>query len=216
MLDRLKRVPGTTNVQIFGAKDYAMRIWLKPDRLTQLSLTTGDVARAIQEQNAQFAPGKVGQPPVGNGQQLVYTITTQGRFSEPEQFENIVVRANPDGSLVRLKDVADVQLGSKDYEFIGRVNGENAVLVGIFLQPGANALAVADEVNGADGRTRHALPGRHRARRRVRHHALRRSLHPRSGEDARRGHAAGVRRGVPVPAELARDADPDASPCRCR
>ncbi|MBI5462294.1 MAG: multidrug efflux RND transporter permease subunit [Gammaproteobacteria bacterium] len=148
VLDRLKRVPGTTNVQIFGAKDYAMRLWLKPDRLTQLGLTTGDVARAVQEQNAQFAPGKVGQPPVGNGQQLVYTITTQGRFSEPEQFENIVVRANTDGSLVRLKDVADVQLGSKDYEFVGRVNGENAVLVGVFLQPGANALAVADDVNG--------------------------------------------------------------------
>ncbi|HEX5637141.1 MAG TPA: efflux RND transporter permease subunit, partial [Gammaproteobacteria bacterium] len=147
VLDRLKRVPGTTNVQIFGAKDYAMRIWLKPDRLMQLGLTAGDVASAIQEQNAQFAPGKVGQPPVNNGQQLVYTITTQGRLSEPEQFENIVIRANANGSLVRLKDVADVQLGAKDYEFIGRVNGENAVLVGIFLQPGANALEVADEVN---------------------------------------------------------------------
>ncbi len=105
------------------------------------------MTRAIQEQNAQFAPGKVGQPPVGNGQQLVYTITTQGRFADAAQFEQIIVRANPGGSLVRLKDVADVQLGSKDYEFIGRVNGDNAVLVGIFLQPGANALAVADEVN---------------------------------------------------------------------
>lgn len=147
VLDRLKRVPGTTNVQIFGAKDYAMRIWLKPDRLMQLGLTAGDVANAIQEQNAQFAPGKVGQPPVNNGQQLVYTITTQGRLSEPEQFENIIIRANANGSLVRLKDVADVKLGAKDYEFIGRVNGENAVLVGIFLQPGANALEVADEVN---------------------------------------------------------------------
>lgn len=148
VLDRLKRVPGTTNVQIFGAKDYAMRIWLKPDRLTQLGLTTNDVVKAVQEQNAQFAPGKVGQPPVGNGQQLVYTITTQGRFSEAEQFEQIIVRANSDGSLVRLKDVAEVKLGSKDYEFIGRVNGESAVLVGVFLRPGANALDVADEVNG--------------------------------------------------------------------
>ncbi|MBU1191387.1 MAG: multidrug efflux RND transporter permease subunit [Gammaproteobacteria bacterium] len=148
VLDRLKRVPGTTNVQIFGAKDYAMRIWLKPDRLTQLGITTDDVVKAVQEQNAQFAPGKVGQPPVGNGQQLVYTITTQGRFSEVEQFEEVIVRANSDGSLVRLKDVAEVRLGSKDYEFIGRVNGESAVLVGIFLQPGANALDVADEVNG--------------------------------------------------------------------
>lgn len=148
VLDRLKRVPGTTNVQIFGAKDYAMRIWLKPDRLTQLGLSTTDVAHAIQEQNAQFAAGKIGQPPVANGQQLVYTITTQGRLSEAADFENIIIRANPDGSRLRLKDVANVQLGSRDYEFTGRVNGDNAVLVGIFLQPGSNALDVAEEVNG--------------------------------------------------------------------
>ena len=147
VLDRIKRVSGTANVQIFGAKDYAMRIWLKPDRLTRLNLTPDDVARAIQEQNAQFAPGKIGQPPVANGQQLVYTITAQGRYTDAEQFKNIIIRANADGSRVHLKDVADVQLGSKDYEFVGRVNGENAVLVGVFLQPGANALAVADVVN---------------------------------------------------------------------
>ena len=146
VLDRLKRVPGTTGVQIFGAKDYAMRIWLKPDRITQLGLTTGEIARAIQEQNAQFAPGKIGQPPNNSGQQLVYTITSQGRLSEPEQFENIVVRTEPDGSILRLKDVAEVELGSRDYEFNGRVNGETAVLVGIFLQPGTNALDVAQDV----------------------------------------------------------------------
>lgn len=158
VLDRLKRVPGTTSVQIFGAKDYAMRVWLKPDRLTRLGLTTADVAAAIREQNAQFAPGKVGQPPVGDGQQLVYTITAQGRLSEPSQFEEIIIRANSDGSLVRLKDVAEVQLGSKDYEFIGRVNGDNATLVGIFLQPGANALAVADEVNATMAELKQRFP----------------------------------------------------------
>ncbi|HEX6927956.1 MAG TPA: efflux RND transporter permease subunit, partial [Gammaproteobacteria bacterium] len=147
VLDRLKRVPGTTGVQIFGAKDYAMRVWLKPDRLMQLNLTTGDVARAIQEQNAQFAPGKIGQPPVSDGQQLVYTITSQGRLSDAAQFENIILRTEPDGSILRLKDVADVELGSRDYEFRGRVNGQPATLVGIFLQPGTNALDVAAEVN---------------------------------------------------------------------
>ena len=83
MLDQLKRVPGTTNVQIFGAKDYAMRIWLQPDRLAQLKLTTADVVAAINEQNAQFAAGKVGQAPTGGAQELVYTITTQGRLAEP-------------------------------------------------------------------------------------------------------------------------------------
>jgi hydrophobe/amphiphile efflux-1 (HAE1) family protein len=146
VLDALKRIPGTTNVQIFGAKDYAMRIWIRPDRLAQLKLTTGDIARAINEQNAQFAAGKIGQSPTSGTQELVYTITTKGRLSEPEEFENIVLRANGDGSLLRLKDVARVELGAKDYEFIGRVNGKSAVLVGIFLQPGANALATAERV----------------------------------------------------------------------
>src|SRR5262252_5159801 len=146
VLDQLKRVPGTTNVQIFGAKDYAMRIWLRPDRLAQLRLTTSDIARAINEQNAQFAAGKVGQSPTGGPQEMVYTITTQGRLADPKQFEEIIVRANPDGSTLRLKDVARVELGSKDYDFIGRINGKAATLVGVFLQPGANALNVAQEV----------------------------------------------------------------------
>jgi hydrophobe/amphiphile efflux-1 (HAE1) family protein len=146
VLDSLKRVPGTTNVQIFGAKDYAMRIWLKPDRLAQFKLTTSDVARAISEQNAQFAAGKVGQAPTGGTQEMVYTITTQGRLSEPRQFEEIIVRADTDGSAIRLKDVARVELGAKDYDFIGRINGKPATLVGVFLQPGANALDVAQEV----------------------------------------------------------------------
>jgi hydrophobe/amphiphile efflux-1 (HAE1) family protein len=147
VLDSLKRVPGTTSVQIFGAKDWAMRIWLRPDRLAQLKLTTGDITRAINEQNAQFAAGKVGQAPTGGGQEMVYTITTQGRLTEPKQFEEIILRTEPDGSTLRLKDVARVELGAKDYDFIGRINGKPATLVGIFLQPGANALDVADEVN---------------------------------------------------------------------
>src|SRR3954464_7216008 len=146
VLDTIKRVPGTTNVQIFGAKDYAMRIWLRPDRMTQLKLTTADLLRALNEQNAQFAAGKVGQAPTGGPQELVYTITTKGRLSDPHEFEEIIVRANPDGSALRLKDVARVELASKDYDFIGRVNGRQSALLGIFLQPGANALDVAEDV----------------------------------------------------------------------
>src|SRR3990172_9039560 len=118
VLDTIKRIPGTTNVQIFGAKDYAMRIWLRPDRMTQLKLTTSDLLRVLNEQNAQFAAGKVGQAPTGGPQELVYTITTKGRLTDAKEFENIIVR----------------------------VNGKEAALVGIFLQPGANALAVAKEV----------------------------------------------------------------------
>ncbi len=147
VLDVIKRVPGTTNVQIFGAKDYAMRVWLKPDRMAQLQLTTSDIARAITEQNAQFAAGKVGQSPTGGAQEMVYTITAQGRLTEPRQFEEIIVRADAGGATVRLKDVARIELGAKDYDFIGRINGKPATLVGVFLQPGANALDVADEVN---------------------------------------------------------------------
>ena len=147
VLDYLKRVPGTTNVQIFGAKDYAMRIWVRPDRMTQLKLTPSDLIRAVNEQNAQFAAGKVGQAPIGPQQELVYTITTKGRLADVKEFEDIIVRSNPDGSAVRLKDVARIELAAKDYEFIGRVNGKQATLVGIFLQPGANALAVANDCN---------------------------------------------------------------------
>src|SRR5512145_174904 len=146
VLDELKRLPGTTNVQIFGAKDYAMRVWLKPDRLAQLKLTPADVAAAINEQNSQFAAGKIGQSPISGKQDLVYTITTQGRLADAKEFAQIIVRANPDGSTVRLGDVARVELGSKDYDFIGRYNGREATLVGIFLAPGANALAVAKTV----------------------------------------------------------------------
>jgi hydrophobe/amphiphile efflux-1 (HAE1) family protein len=147
VLDRIKRIPGTTNVQIFGAKDYAMRIWLKPDRMAQMGVSVAEVVGAINSQNAQFAPGKIGQNPNGNDQELVYTITTQGRLSDPKAFEEIIVRSRADGAEVRLKDVARIQLGSKDYDFIGRVNGKPATLVGVFLQPGANALGVAEEVN---------------------------------------------------------------------
>jgi HAE1 family hydrophobic/amphiphilic exporter-1/multidrug efflux pump len=149
VLDLVKRVPGTTGVQNWGAKDYAMRIWLRPDEMTQHRVAVADVVRALNEQNAQFAAGKVGQAPAPAGQELVYTITTRGRLAEPGEFEDILLRSNADGSALRLKDVARVELAAKDYEFIGRINGQPATLVGVFLQPGANALEVAREVRRA-------------------------------------------------------------------
>ncbi|MGZ5098277.1 MAG: efflux RND transporter permease subunit, partial [Usitatibacter sp.] len=148
VLDEVKRVPGTTNVQIFGAKDYAMRIWIRPDRLAQLKLAPSDIFRALNEQNSQFAAGKVGEPPTGGGQELVYTVTTKGRLTDPAEFENVILRANPDGSRLRIKDVARVELAGKDYSFIGKYNGRPATLIGVFLQPGANALDVARSVRG--------------------------------------------------------------------
>src|SRR6266852_1363770 len=158
VLDQVKRVPGTTNVQIFGAKDYAMRIWLKPDRLAQLKVAPSDVINAVNEQNAQFAAGKIGEPPTGGGQELVYTVTTKGRLSEPKEFENIIVRSNADGSRLRLGDVARVELASRDYGFMGRVNNRSATLIGVFLQPNANALDVAKDVNTTMARLAERFP----------------------------------------------------------
>ena len=139
VLDPIKRIPGTTNVQIFGAKDYAMRIWMRPDRMAQLGVTVGDIASAVGEQNTQYAAGKIGAPP-GNTEELTLTVTAKGRLLEPEEFANIILRTAPGGATIRIKDVARVELGSKDYNFYGRVNGHPAVPVGVFLQTGANAL----------------------------------------------------------------------------
>jgi HAE1 family hydrophobic/amphiphilic exporter-1/multidrug efflux pump len=148
ILDKIKRIPGTTSVQIFGAKDYAMRVWLKPDVMQNLGVTVDEIASAIREQNSQYAAGQIGATPTSiTPQTLVYSVTAQGRLSSAEEFNQIVIRTNADGSTLRLQDVARVELGSKNYNFEGKFDGKSAVLLGIFLQPGSNALAVSDEVN---------------------------------------------------------------------
>ena len=146
LVDALKRVAGVSDVQIFGAQEYAMRIWLQPNRMAELGVTTSDLAAAIQEQNSQFAAGRIGQEPTHSEQQLTYTVTTKGRLVEPEEFGNIIVRANADGSMLRLRDVARIELGAQSYDTMGRLNGQPTTLMAIFLQPGANALATAERV----------------------------------------------------------------------
>ncbi|MEO9385611.1 efflux RND transporter permease subunit, partial [Chromobacterium phragmitis] len=146
VVDELKRVPGVGDVVNFAGQDYSMRIWLKPDKLAQLKLTPSDVAAAIREQNSQFAAGKLGAEPTPKKLDFTYTVTTQGRLSEPEEFENIIVRSNPDGSAVKLKDVARVELGALSYDFHGKHNGKPTIPIGIFLAPGANQLATAQAV----------------------------------------------------------------------
>ncbi|WMN60109.1 multidrug efflux RND transporter permease subunit [Pseudoalteromonas xiamenensis] len=159
ILDRIKRIPGTTSVQIFGAKDYAMRIWLRPDVMSQLGVTVEEVTSAVREQNSQYAAGTIGATPTSNNpQELVYSVTAKGRLSTPEEFSNIIIRANADGSTLRMKDIARVELGSKDYNFAGTYNGKEAVLLGIFLQPGANALDVANEVEATIADIKTAFP----------------------------------------------------------
>ena len=142
IVDELRRIPGVGDAQIFGSKDYSIRVWLQPDRLAKLGLTPGDVADAIREQNAQFAAGRVGQEPMPDGVDFTFAVTTTGRLADPEQFGRIVLRATDDGAVVRLEDVARVELGSRDYDFSATRKGRPAIPIGIFLQPGANALEV--------------------------------------------------------------------------
>ena len=146
VLEDLKRVPGVGDAIVFGAADYSMRVWLDPFRLAQYRLTPTDVAGAIREQNSQFAVGRVGQDPTGPDQQLTFTVVGPDRFTEPEQFENIVIRSDRDGGRVLLSDVARVELAARDYDRLSFMNGEPGVNIGVFLQPGANALATARAV----------------------------------------------------------------------
>ena len=139
VLDAIKRIPGTTNVQIFGAKDYSMRIWMRPDRMAQLGVTVADISNAINEQNNQYAAGKIGAPP-NNSEEMTMTVTAKGRLLDPEEFANIIVRSAKSGAAIRIRDVARVELGSKDYNLRGRVNGHPSANIGVFLQTGANAL----------------------------------------------------------------------------
>ncbi|MBI1319822.1 MAG: multidrug efflux RND transporter permease subunit [Candidatus Hydrogenedens sp.] len=140
MLDSLKRVPGVGDVTVFGAKDYSMRIWLNPDKLAAKGLTVSDVSAAVREQNGLFAAGRIGAAPSPEGTEFTIPVITRGRLSEPEEFEDIVVRANPDGSFVRVRDIGRVELGSFGYDNFGRLNGRPTTFMLVFLQPGANAL----------------------------------------------------------------------------
>ncbi len=146
VVEPLKRVPGVGEVQVFGARDFSMRIWLKPDLMSEYGLTTADVAQAVREQNAQFAVGKVGQQPADPDLQLTYTVTAEDRLATAEQFGNIVLRSDPSGKQVRLADIARIELGARDYDTETRLDGEENIFCGVFLQPGANALATAKGV----------------------------------------------------------------------
>jgi hydrophobic/amphiphilic exporter-1 (mainly G- bacteria), HAE1 family len=144
--DALYRIPGVGQIILFGASDYAMRIWVKPDALAKLGLGVPDLAGAIGQQNAVNPSGRVGAEPASPGKEMTYTVRAQGRLQTAEEFGQIVVRSNPDGSVVRLKDVARIELGSLNYQQRTRINGQPSAFIGIFQTPGSNALAVADEV----------------------------------------------------------------------
>src|SRR6202008_652808 len=144
--DAILRVPGVGQVTNFGASDYAMRMWVKPDQLTKLGLTVSDLNSAIQKQSAVNPAGQVGAEPAPKGQQFTYAVRAPGRLVNAEEFGNIIVRQNPDGSTVRLKDVSRIELGSLIYQQIGRYNQKPAVIICVYQAPGSNALAVAKQV----------------------------------------------------------------------
>src|SRR5277367_4694576 len=144
--DALLRVPGVGQVTNFGAADYAMRVWVKPDQLTKLGMTVSDLMSAVQQQSTVNPAGQIGAEPAPKGQQFTYAVRAPGRLANAEEFGNIIVRQNPDGSTVRLKEVSRIELGSLVYQQIGRYNGKPAVIIAVYQAPGSNALAVAKQV----------------------------------------------------------------------
>jgi HAE1 family hydrophobic/amphiphilic exporter-1 len=146
LVDQLTRVPGISNVQVFGAGQYAMRLWVKPDQLAKLGITVPDIITAVQKQNNVNPAGQVGSEPIPSGQKFTYTVRAQGRLQTPEEFGDIVVRANSDGSFVRVKDIARIDLGAQTYNLKGRLNGQPSAILACYQLPGTNAVKAAQGV----------------------------------------------------------------------
>jgi HAE1 family hydrophobic/amphiphilic exporter-1 len=142
--DEFTRVKGIASVTVFGAGEYAMRIWVKPDQLAKLGLTIPEILNAVQAQNTVNPAGTIGGEPIPKGQEFAYAVRSQGRLQSAEEFGEIVVRANPDGSMLRVKDVARIELGAQNYAISGRLNGKPAALIALYQLPGSNAIAAAD------------------------------------------------------------------------
>ena len=158
VLDRIKSTPGVGSATLFGPQDYSMRVWIQTDRLTGLNLTTGDIVAAIQAQNVQAAVGRVGARPISNDQQLQLNIQTKGRLTSPEEFARIVIRTNPDGSILRLGDVARIELGAANLDRETRLNGKPATVIGLYQAPGTNAVNTLAAVKAAMGEMAHDFP----------------------------------------------------------
>jgi HAE1 family hydrophobic/amphiphilic exporter-1 len=143
LYDQLSRVYGIGSVQVFGAGRYAMRLWVKPDQLAKLSITVPEIVTALQSQNTVNPAGQIGGEPSPEGQEFTYSVRAQGRLTTPEEFEQIVVRAAPDGGIVRVKDVARVELGAQDYTIVSHLNGKPSAIVAVYQLPGSNAVQAA-------------------------------------------------------------------------
>ncbi|RAU20123.1 hydrophobe/amphiphile efflux-1 family RND transporter [Paramagnetospirillum kuznetsovii] len=146
LIDVLARLDGVGEVRVFGARDYAMRVWIDPDKAASRNLTAGEVVKALQAQNVQVAAGVLDQPPVPKQGAFQLSVQTQGRLKDPAQFGEVILKADPSGRVVRLKDIARIELGAQDYSVSGYLNGNNAVPVAVFQRPGSNALATAERI----------------------------------------------------------------------
>jgi hydrophobe/amphiphile efflux-1 (HAE1) family protein len=157
--DQLKRIRGVGDVTLFGGSDYSMRIWVRPDRLKSLDLTIPDLVTAVSQQNVLSPGGQIGGPPAPKGTEFTYVVRMQGRLPTADEFGDIIVRSNPDGSQTRLKDVARVELGSLLYNSFGRLNGKDAAAIAVYQSPGSNALEVATGVREAVAELSQRFPG---------------------------------------------------------
>ncbi len=173
LVDPILRSPGIGNVQVFGAGQYAMRMWVNPDRLAKLGITVPQIINAVQAQNTVNPAGKAGGEPAPKGQEFTYSVLAQGRLASSEQFGQIVLRETPDGGIVRVKDVARIELGSQDYSIAGRFNGKPGAIIAAYQLPGSNAVDAANGVKKADGAVEAALSTGHGVRGFPRHDSLR-------------------------------------------
>ncbi len=146
IVDELSRLDGVGGVSAFGSGEYSMRVWLDPEKMRVRGITPSDVMEAIESQNMEVSAGSVGAPPTADSPQFEFTLTSQGRLTDADEFANIIVRTGNDGGLLRLKDIGRVELGSQTYSMLSNVSGQNAGLIGIYQLPGANAMKVASEV----------------------------------------------------------------------
>ena len=187
LLDTIRSTAGVGDASLFGPQDYAMRVWVETDRLTGLAMTTGDIIAAIQGQNVQAAVGRIGARPISDDQQLQLTIQTQGRLASPEEFAAIVIRTNPDGSVLRLRDVARIELGAANLDRETRMNGTPAALVGMYQSPGANALTTLAAVRAAMDAAKADFPDDLDWKVTYDPHNLRQRHHSRGSENPHRG-----------------------------
>ena len=195
--DELSRLAGVGDITYLGQRDYSMRLWLDPEKMAFRNLTAADVVSAIEQQNTQVAAGQLGQPPVATGQVFQFTMSTLGRLTDAEQFADMILKTDARGGIVRLRDVADIELGAQGYDQACTLDGQPSVALSIYQLPGLQRPGNRQRVRGQDGGAQGALSRRRRLRHRLRHDAVHHRVDQRGFQDAaRRGDPGGDRRAL--------------------